>query len=145
MIVMQDTNMNMQICDCCGDELSYGVVPMEVLYGTGPAQVVVVAQVPAWSCATCGDVITAEGAELAEHNAICDHLGRIKPHEIKAIRDEMGLTQSAFAMKMKVGRVTMARWENAAQVPSSGHSESMLSIIEIYRNQNKLNRSYVSD
>jgi len=134
---------NAMICECCGAAMAFGIVPMEVLYGAGPSQISIIAHIPAWTCAACQDVISAEGAEIAEHNAICDHLGRLQSHEIKAIRDEMGLSQNAFALRMRVSRVTMARWEGGAQVQSAGHNDAMVELLANFRARKTVARPYV--
>ena len=39
--------------------------------------------------------------------------------DIKAIREELGLTQEAFAGKLRVDLATVNRWENGQKKPSA--------------------------
>jgi len=89
------------------------------LYGDGEKAETLYADMPLWSCQACGERYSAEGAEEAERMAICAHLGRYTPAEIRKIRREAGLTQEEFARELKVGRVSVARWESGQQLQSA--------------------------
>ena len=43
----------------------------------------------------------------------------MKPEDIKAIREALGLTQEAFASKLRVDLATINRWENGHRKPSA--------------------------
>ena len=42
----------------------------------------------------------------------------MKPEDIKAIREALGLTQEALAHKLRVELATVNRWENGHKKPS---------------------------
>ena len=49
----------------------------------------------------------------------------MKPEDIKAIREALGLTQEAFASKLRVDLTTINRWENGHRKPSSAASRHL--------------------
>jgi putative zinc finger/helix-turn-helix YgiT family protein len=93
---------------------SYAVQEFE--YGSGKDAVTLSAHVPVWSCVTCDlQYVDAEG-ERAQHEAVCRHLGRLTPSEIKVIRISAQLTQREFADKLQCGIASLKRWEAGALV-----------------------------
>lgn len=112
-------DQSVETCDCCGADAARLVrerVPF--LYGDEGNAVTLYADMPVWSCDACGERYTAEGAEEAERDAICTHLGRLTPAEILSARQRAGLTQSELAEALGVGRVSVARWETGQQLQS---------------------------
>ena len=106
-----------QKCLMCGEgvaTLSYQVQEFE--YGAGPEAVTLHARVPVWSCSTCElEYVDADG-ERAQHAAVCRHLGRLTPTDIKGIRVAASLTQKQFADELKCGIASLKRWETGALI-----------------------------
>jgi DNA-binding transcriptional regulator YiaG len=71
---------------------------------------------PVWSCEKCGMSYLGEEAELLQHDAICEALGRLRPRDIVAIRKAAGLNQPDFAAELEVGVASLKRWESAATI-----------------------------
>ena len=120
------TDSNSQICECCGNNVAnlvYERIPF--LYGHGKAQVTLEADMPIWRCIGCDEGYTAEGAEEAERDAICAHLGRLRPRDILEARLKAGLSQEAFAKSLgkSVGRVSVNRWEQGQQLQSAVYDD----------------------
>ena len=109
-----------QVCACCeGGPARLTTERMTFDYGERGAVVTLHADIPVWACDACGERYTAEGAEEAEREAICAHLGRLTPAQIVCLRKSAGLTQDAFARELGVGRVSLVRWETGQQMQSA--------------------------
>lgn len=109
-----------RVCEACGQDHARLVTErIEFEYGERGAGVMLHADIPMWVCDACGEQYSAEGAEAAEREAICRHLGRLTPREIVEIRMRAKLTQDGFARRLGVGRVTLARWETGQQLQSA--------------------------
>lgn len=106
-----------EICIMCEEgEAVRSLVIQEFEYGSGKDAVTLHARVPVWSCATCDlQYVDAEG-ERAQHNAVCRHLGRFTPTDIKAIRLGAKLTQKQFADELQCGIASLKRWETGALI-----------------------------
>lgn len=110
---------NQHVCECCGvGPVQLEKVSVPFLYGDGADAVTLTAEMPVWSCDACGERYTAEGAEEAEHDAICDHMGRLRPSQILSARRQRAMTQEEFSRSLGVSRVSLARWESGAQMQS---------------------------
>lgn len=106
-----------RVCPVCGDEVARVHYETEsVPYGVGEDQVVLTARVPVIHCASCGVDVTDETAEELRHDAICRHLGRLTPSEIRAVREKYGLSQQEWATKTRLGLASIKRWEAGNQV-----------------------------
>ena len=99
--------------------------PITFMYGTGDDAVELTVDVPAWQCDVCGGLLTREGSEAAQHEAICKHLGRITPAEIVSLRTRLNLTQTEFAERLGVSRPSIARWETGTQIQSAFHDRAL--------------------
>ena len=87
------------------------VVDDEFEYGSGKDAVVLTARIPIWMCDTCEENFTDWRAEEARHNAVCDHLGRLRPSEIQSIRRSYDVSQDDFAKITGIGVASIKRWE----------------------------------
>ena len=106
-------------CAICDDEaarLSYQIHAFN--YGPIDDGVVLHASVPVWTCESCGEAYLGEEAEEIMHEAVCLHLGRLTPREIKAMRVSFGMRQEEFAEMTGHGIASIKRWESGAQIPS---------------------------
>lgn len=101
-----------QPCIMCGEgQAKRTLAVQEFAYGTGAEAVVLHAQVPIWSCETCDlEYVDSEG-ERAQHEAVCRHLGRLTPLQIKALRRGARLTQKELAAELGCGVASLKRWE----------------------------------
>lgn len=126
-------------CEMCDGQAYLTVERVPFLYGEGDQAVRLEAEMPVWKCDDCDEVFTAEGAEEAERDAIWHHLGRLAPDEIVAVRKSLGLTQDELAKVLKVGRITVVRWEGGQQMPSEVFSDRLREIRDTrcFQNQNR--------
>jgi DNA-binding transcriptional regulator YiaG len=69
---------------------------------------------------------TGEDAEELRHEAVCRHLGRLTPGEIKAIRESYCLTQEKFAEDSGFGVASIKRWELGNQIQSESANNLLL-------------------
>lgn len=115
-----------ETCAICGEgQAMRTVVVQEFEHGHGEHAVVLRARVPVWSCATCElQYVDAEG-ERAQHDAVCRHLGRLTPTDIKAIRCGAMLTQKQFADELGCGVASVKRWERGSLIQGRIHDAAV--------------------
>lgn len=107
----------MQHCDICeANSVMVHHREESFVYGSGHEQVVLSAVVPVYECGECGEMHTGQEAEELRHEAVCKHLGRLTPREIKMIRESYGLTQEKFANVSGFGVASIKRWELGNQI-----------------------------
>lgn len=107
------------ICEFCGEpHARLSEAALEFPYGIGDDQVTLTAVVPVWKCTACGESYTAEGAERRQNIEISAYLGRMRPTEIKRLRERARFTQNDLAEEIGVGVATIKRWEVGEVVPS---------------------------
>ena len=94
------------------DRFTHGV-------GVDAAELSVV--VPVRTCAECGTQFTDEEAEKLRHDAVCRHLGRLTPSEVRDIRMGYGMRRAEFAHVTKLGEATLARWESGSTLPNAAY------------------------
>lgn len=102
-----------ETCAVCGEGHASRAFEMQAFeYGAGAAAVTLHARVPVWTCDTCEMQYVGEDGEVAQHAAVCRHLGLLAPAEIKAIRVGAGRKQEEFAKDIGCGIASLKRWEN---------------------------------
>lgn len=107
------------VCEFCEEpQARLSEAALEFPYGIGEDQVILTAVVPVWKCASCGESYTADGAERRQNVEISAYLGRMRPTEIRRLRERAELRQSDFAEAIGVGVATIKRWEVGEVVPS---------------------------
>lgn len=111
-------------CPSC----SYGIVrtsPTEhrFAYGSEPDAVELTATVNLRRCESCGFEYLDDTAEDAKHDAICRHLGVIRPSDIRALRDRCGMTRAQFSQLTKIGEATLGRWERGALIQTAAYDQ----------------------
>lgn len=107
-----------QQCVICEEgTATLAVTLQEFMHGAGNREMLVRARVPAWTCDTCEDSYIDDEGVAAQHDAVCKHLGRFTPGEIKAIRNSLGLKQDEFAAELSVGVASVKRWEARRAIP----------------------------
>ena len=106
-------------CQLCGEKAAT-VIWKDHKFSYGPESdgVVLTARVPVEQCAGCAESVLGDEAETIMHAAICAHLGRLSPAEIKAIRTHFGMLQEEFADLTKYGVASIKRWESGNQIQS---------------------------
>ncbi|MEO5510414.1 MAG: type II TA system antitoxin MqsA family protein [Longimicrobiales bacterium] len=74
-----------------------------------------------WRCANCNEeLVTEELADLVEQEAAAAYrkvAKRLGPTEIRAIRENLGLTQDLFERALGLGPKTFVRWESGRVIP----------------------------
>jgi putative zinc finger/helix-turn-helix YgiT family protein len=109
-----------QECALCGVKAAtHSVQTQQFAYRDGAKEVLLVAEIPVISCASCAEVYTAEGAEEAQHDAVCRYLKRLTPDEIRALRERNGLTQQKMAELTGIGIASIKRWEAGAMIQNA--------------------------
>lgn len=110
-------------CSACGEEggVTLTIRRQQFRYGEGESAVELSVNVPVHDCSRCGLSYTAAEAEDIRHAAICKHLGRLTPSEIRAIRRIHGASQEQFSEASGIGVASLARWETAAVIQSEGY------------------------
>ncbi len=96
-------------CECTGATSSYREQLFE--YGEGATAAELKVRVPVWRCDECGGEFTDWRAEEARHDAVCDHLNRLRPSSIRALRERHDLSQEQLAELTGIGIASIKRWE----------------------------------
>lgn len=119
MNTMADMIERIQQCALCEDAVAtLGYETQHFNYGPGADGIVVEAIVPVWTCAGCGEQYLDDEAEDIKHDAVCAHLGRLAPREVKAMRVTFGMLQEEFAAFSGYGSASIKRWESGSQIQS---------------------------
>src|SRR5947209_2958076 len=105
-------------CPVCGHQpLVPRLIDDTFEYGTDSECVLVHAhEVPVEVCENCGESYSGPTAAAVRHRAICQALRLLTPEQIKALREQLGLTQSQFARLTGIGEATISRWERGRLV-----------------------------
>ena len=110
------------ICPECGSSnLKRNQKEYKFPYGKGTEAVELSAVVEVEKCGDCGFSCMGPAAEKACHDAICDHLGLMKPGQIKALRDYFMLTQAQFSKITGLGEATLSRWERGIIIQNEAY------------------------
>lgn len=114
------SNVRTHTCSACGEgAATLGILAHEFVYGSGDAATTLHADVPVWTCDACEmQYLDAEG-EAMQHAAICRHLGRLTPDEVRSARVELGLKQADFAERLLCGIASVKRWETGAVIQNA--------------------------
>jgi putative zinc finger/helix-turn-helix YgiT family protein len=110
-------NAELRVCDQCGQEaVRLHFETQTFPYGEGEDQTILQARVPIWTCQACGEQYTEAAAEETRHDAICKHLGRLTPSEVRNIREVHGKSQQEWAKLTGFGPASVKRWETGNQI-----------------------------
>ena len=99
-------------------------------YGTGldPAKLTVT--LPVHVCPSCGfECLDHEGQTL-QHEAVCAHLGRLSPNDVREIRKKYGMSRDAFSKVTGLGEATLNRWENGILIQSPANDRYLRLLAE---------------
>jgi HTH-type transcriptional regulator / antitoxin MqsA len=121
------------ICPIC-EAGSLKAVTKDVLFEYR-GHVHVVANVHACDCDVCGESLWGDGDEREFERALTDVRRRIDDLlttvEIRAIRQQFGMTQVEFARALRVGEKNFARYENG-QATQGRSTDNLLRILQAY-------------
>ena len=116
-------------CDCCdAGRMVRGVESVTFTHGVGSEAIELSAPVPVWSCDACGFGYEGEEAEVIRHEAVCRHMGRLTPAEIKGLRKGRGMTQVEVAAHTRHGIASIKRWEGGNQIQSASADMALRSL-----------------
>ena len=126
------------VCVSCGSaSVSSEMQEQEFQYGSGEDVVTLKAVVPVWQCADCDMAYTDEAGEALRHEAVCNHLGRLAPREIVALRKARGFSQEQFAALTDIGIASIKRWELGNQI-QNGSLDKFLRLLTFSENIDRL-------
>lgn len=128
--------------NCDYDSAPISMKVESFLYGSGKDQVALRANVEVLSCPSCKEEFALGDSDGAKHDAICQHLGRMNPREIRAIRGLYGMSQDEFAKATGLGLASIKRWECGAQIPNQS-SDNLLRLLAFNENMDRLQRQPV--
>src|SRR3954463_14332611 len=100
----QQTKIQSASCPSCGKP---GVISrsegIKFPYGCGTEQKQLEAVVLIHTCADCDLEYLDDSAEEAKHNAVCDHLGILRPTDIRELRHRLGMSRLDLSQLSKLG------------------------------------------
>jgi putative zinc finger/helix-turn-helix YgiT family protein len=126
--------------DCDGTDSRIDYRPQTFRHGRGDDEVELNCEVPVYICNHCGYEWTGSEAEDARQVAVCRHLGRITPDEVRRIREQSGLSQAQFSKITGFGEASLSRWETGAQVQNASSDRLLRLLIADARNLQRLER-----
>jgi DNA-binding transcriptional regulator YiaG len=119
-----DASGDVPVCPECGtSSIDVGFETERFTYGVGDDAVQLEATLPLFTCRNCGYAFFPPDAEEAKHDAICDHLGVLRPRDIVATREKHGMTRSLFAVLTRFGDASLGRWERGALVQNGANDQ----------------------
>lgn len=86
-----------------------------------------------YRCPSCGEEFyTPAQAQASDRRAteVLHEQGMLHPREIRALRDQLGLTQADFEHLLGVGANTVSRWENGHVWPNSA-TNALLRLLQV--------------
>ena len=126
--------MSKNRCEFCeSSEITKSTKTEIFIYGAGLDAVELTASVPVIYCSSCGESYADGEAELSRHDAVCRHLGRLTPEEIREIRRGYGLTQRELASLTGIGEASIKRWELGNQIQNSS-CDNLLRLVRLPNN-----------
>ena len=105
--------------DCDSTDLRLDYRQQSFRHGHGDNAVDLSCEVPVYTCNQCGCEWTGADAEDARQIALCRHLGRLTPEEVRGIRETYGLSQAEFSRIAGIGEASLSRWETGAQLQNA--------------------------
>ena len=77
---------------------------------------ITVGQFPVARCERCGAIVLDDVANRRLSEALRAAAGLLQPNEIRAGREQLGLTQKELAHYLQIAEATLSRWETGAQI-----------------------------
>ena len=109
--------------NCGSSQLKRELQRQAFQYGTGDTAVKLTAEMPVYTCLSCGYQFAGPEAEDARHEAVCRYLGVLTPQEIVAIREHGALTRSQFADLTRIGIASLKPWETGLLFQNAANDE----------------------
>lgn len=135
---IDDSPVKPECPDCEATDADLEKLPQTFRYGRGEGAVDLTCQISVYKCRRCGARWTDGASEDARQEAVCRHLGRLTPAEVKAVRDLYGLSQADFSRVTGLGEASLSRWETGAQVQNAACDRLLRLIKEDPRNFDRL-------
>jgi putative zinc finger/helix-turn-helix YgiT family protein len=107
--------------DCGSSDVVKEVQQQEFQYGNGESAVNLTAEMPVYTCNSCGYQFAGPEADDARHEAVCRHFGVFTPAEIVAIRESAGLSRMQFAEISGIGIASLKRWETGTLIQNAAN------------------------
>ena len=111
--------------ECGSSNLTCSQKEYKFPYGKGVDAIELSTLVEVEKCNDCGFSYIDQTEELSCHEAICEHLGIMKPSQIKGLRDYHGLTQYDFSNITGLGEATLSRWERGIVIQNKAYDNYM--------------------
>jgi putative zinc finger/helix-turn-helix YgiT family protein len=122
---IQSREENAACAECGSSNLTWSQEEYRFQYGKGAEAIELSAKVEVQKCGECGFSSMGPTAERACHDAICEHLGLMKPDQIKGLRDYCKLTQAEFSKITGLGEATLSRWERGIVIQNEAYDNYM--------------------
>lgn len=131
---------NMKCPNCSSEDIQTENKKQGFTYGEAEGRVNLVAEIPVRHCLSCDLKYEDADAFEARHNAVCDHLGLMRPTMIKELRKKTYRTREAFAAATGIGIASLARWESGAVIQSPAYDRylRLLAYLEVRERLNIL-------
>jgi putative zinc finger/helix-turn-helix YgiT family protein len=120
----------------CGECGANGVAPAAVNYTAeihhdGELHQVVLPDLKTPRCSACGTIVLDDAANRQISAALRKQFGILRPDEIQAAREALGLTRQQLADQLGVGEATLARWEDGGQIQQRAHDNLLRLFFEL--------------
>lgn len=125
---------NQQSCPMCGgSDLTVSTQTDHFSFGEDDKAVELSAEIMAYHCEECDFSFSGEDASDARHEAVCRHLQLLTPKEIRAIRDNIGMSRAEFSRMTRIGEASLARWEKGLKFQNPAY-DNLLYLISVASN-----------
>lgn len=126
------------VCPECGhSEIDTRCEDCPFTYGRGADAVKISVRLPVRKCRKCGFEFFDEEAEDLSHKAVCRHLGRLTPQQIKDLREKYGFSRADLERLTGLGEASIARWERGELIQNAGN-DSLLWLLHFQENVDRL-------
>lgn len=126
------------LCPECGhSEIDTRWEDCPFTYGRGADAVEISVRLPMRKSRKCGFEFFDEEAEDLSHEAVCRHLGRLTPQQIKELREKHGFSRADLERITGLGEASIARWERGELIQNAGN-DSLLWLLHYQENVDRL-------
>lgn len=126
------------VCPECGhSEMETHWEDSAFTYGSGADAREISARLPVRKCRKCGFEFFDEEAEDLRHEAVCRHLGRLTPQQIRDLREKYGFSRADLERLTGLGEASIARWERGELIQNAGN-DSLLWLLHHQENVDRL-------
>jgi DNA-binding transcriptional regulator YiaG len=82
-------------------------------------------------CEKCGAIVLDDVANGRLNDALRTEAGLLRPSEIRADREALGLTQKMLAGYLRIAEATLSRWETGAQIQQRSMDAFLRTFFEV--------------